>query len=133
MGTRSLTFFYETEMADPISRPFLNMYRQFDGYPAGHGLELSNFLNGMTMVNGYGSEQEDGGYANGMGCLAAQAIAHFKQGIGGFYIVSVDERDCGQDYEYHVYPDGVVVKRYDDDELFSGSWSEFDDFCENAE
>ena len=34
MGTRSLTFVYEGD------KPFVNMYRQFDGYPSGHGQEL---------------------------------------------------------------------------------------------
>ena len=39
MGTRSLTFVYEGE------KPIVNMYRQFDGYPSGHGAELAEFLN----------------------------------------------------------------------------------------
>jgi len=41
--------------------------------------------------------------ANGMGCLAAQIVAHFKNSVGQFYIHSVESTDCGQDYEYHVY------------------------------
>jgi len=134
MGTRSLTFFYDNEMADNVGRPFLNMYRQFDGYPTGHGAELSEFLNGITLVNGYNSDHEDGAHANGMGCLAAQAIAHFKKDIGGFYIHAVDDNDCGQDYEYHVYADGVIViDPFDGRELFRGTWAEFDGFCQNDE
>ena len=38
MGTRSLTFVYED------NKPIVNMYRQFDGYPEGHGQELADFL-----------------------------------------------------------------------------------------
>ena len=41
MGTRSLTYIkseYNTE--DNI----VCIYRQFDGYPSGHGIELANFL-----------------------------------------------------------------------------------------
>ena len=32
MGTRSLTYVYENEA------PIICMYRQFDGYPSGHGI-----------------------------------------------------------------------------------------------
>ena len=44
MGTRSLTFVYEDKT------PILNMYRQFDGYPSGHGQELADFLLSGKMV-----------------------------------------------------------------------------------
>ena len=38
-----------------------------------------------------------------MGCLAAQIIAHFKNGIGGFYLYPAKTRDCGEEYIYTVY------------------------------
>ena len=47
MGTRSLTFVYEE------NKPIINMYRQFDGYPEGHGAELAEFLLSGEMVNGF--------------------------------------------------------------------------------
>ena len=50
MGTRSLTFVYEKY--GQIQKPVVNMYRQFDGYPKGHGAELAEFLNGGRLVNG---------------------------------------------------------------------------------
>jgi len=46
MGTRSLTYVYEGET------PIMCMYRQFDGYLEGHGQELANFLNELTVGNG---------------------------------------------------------------------------------
>jgi hypothetical protein len=95
MGTRALTFVYDGE------KPIVNLYRQYDGYPTGHGAELAEFLNGFKIVNGIGAEKTR--IANGMGCLAAQMVAHFKDSVGGFYIHSVDATECGQDYEYHVY------------------------------
>jgi hypothetical protein len=95
MGTRALTFVYDGE------KPIVNLYRQYDGYPTGHGAELAEFLNGFKIVNGIGAEKTR--IANGMGCLAAQMVAHFKDSVGGFYIHSVDSTECGQDYEYHVY------------------------------
>jgi len=123
MGTRSLTFVYENE------KPVINMYRQFDGYPSGHGVELAEFLRPLKVINGIGAGQDKPGrFANGMGCLAAQLIAHFKNSVGGFYIHSVEDTDCWQDYEYHVYEDKVVVKN-PTEVIFSGDWNAFEDFC----
>lgn len=96
MGTRSLTIVSTVD-----GTKFLNMYRQFDGYPSGHGAELFEFLDGMQIINGI-SDQRAGEAANGAGCLAAQMVGHFKKQIGGVYIYPVDAIDCGQDYTYHV-------------------------------
>jgi hypothetical protein len=72
MGTRSLTRI-NIANGDRI----INLYRQFDGYPSGHGKELFEFLNGFEIVNGY-SGNEGPKAANGAGCLAAQLVTHFK-------------------------------------------------------
>jgi hypothetical protein len=141
MGTRSLTFVYDGET------PLINMYRQFDGYPTGHGAELAEFLAPFTMVNGLqpGDQRKT---ANGMGCLAAQLIAHFKDGAGGFYIHPVTDTECGQDYEYHVYQDteGLRVRITDrgfnmfgltmsdkNEALFDGTVEAFVEFCTEKE
>ena len=130
MGTRSLTFVY-SEYEE--NKPILNLYRQFDGYPTGHGKELAEFLGSGTrkIVNGYNSK--DGNNFNGMGCLAAQMVAHFKKGIGEFYIQSVDSDDCGQDYVYKVYKDFVEVYRYNGERIFKGDYFEFTIFCNQDE
>lgn len=120
MGTRSLTFVYDGES------PVINMYRQFDGYPTGHGAELAEFLEGFEVVNGFGEVKPK--IANGMGCLAAQLIANFKKTVGGFYIHPVAETDCGQDYEYHVYETKMVVKD-PTAVIFEGTWNQFKEFC----
>ena len=126
MGTRSLTFVYDGD------EPMINMYRQFDGYPSGHGSELATFLNSFdAIVNGI-SVGDNRKIANGMGCLAAQLIANFKIDAGGFYIYPVTAKDCGQDYEYHVYEDKVVVKN-PTEVIFSGTWREFNEFCSAEE
>ena len=102
MGTRSLTFIY-----DDTGTVLVNMYRQTDGYPSGHGQELADFLEPVTMVNGIGAT--DRPIANGMGCLAAQIVAHFKDGPGGIYLEPPSAKNCGQDYEYHVhFADGAL-------------------------
>jgi hypothetical protein len=124
MGTRSLTFVYDGDKA------IINMYRQFDGYPEGHGQELAEFLTSFDeIVNGY-SPGDSRRIANGMGCLAAQMIAHFKDSVGGFYIHAVTDTDCWQDYEYHVYEQKVVVKN-PTEVIFDGTWLEFAEFCKN--
>lgn len=139
MGTRSLTVVY-----DENKKPLLNMYRQYDGYPSGHGAELAEFLGDFAAITNGIRVGETRKTANGMGCLAAQLIAHFKQEVGGVYIYSVDSTDCGQDYEYHVYLENdeicVCVKDRGsnmfgltmsdrNEAIFDGPVGEFNDFC----
>ena len=119
MGTRSLTYVYDGET------PIMCMYRQFDGYLSGHGQELANFLNELTVGNGISGKPELFNFANGMGCLAAQMIVWFKKTPGGFYIHPIElDQDAWQDYEYHVYENKVVVKN-PGEVIFEGSWNEF--------
>lgn len=132
MGTRALTFVYDAD-----HQPFLNLYRQYDGYIEAHGRELAEFLAGKKLVNGYGRESTE--LANGMGCLAASLVANFKETVGGFYIHSVTETECGQDYEYHVYENrvkvlgpGSIFNPGPNDNLFEGTWAEFAEFCKVA-
>jgi hypothetical protein len=115
MGTRSLTYVYEGKKEDWVL-PFVCMYRQFDGYPSGHGAELAEFLN-------------SGKIANGMNCLAAQLVVNFKKDSGGIYLYPPRlKQDCWQEYEYHVWEDTVRVT--DTEEiLFEGNWEEFEAFC----
>lgn len=96
MGTRSLTIIKDEE-----GKVLLTMYRQMDGYPTGHGQELADFLKPIELVNGIGNETTP--IANGMGCLAAQIVAHFKKDAGGFYIVRPGEHD--QEYVYTISTD----------------------------
>ena len=141
MGTRSLTFVYEKY--GQIQKPVVNMYRQFDGYPTGHGAELAEFLKSGRMINGLDGIGKELQF-NGMGCLAAQMVAHFKQTPGGFYIHPTDVTDCGQDYEYHIYDSGqgLYVEVADcgynifgvssgdrHDFVFKGNLKEFTKFC----
>lgn len=105
MGTRSLTFVYDSyrdEDGNMKYQPIINLYRQYDGYPSGHGADLVAFLNPFRIVNGLGAETKER-IANGMGCLAAQLVAHFKDGPGQFYLYPTSSDNCGQDYEYHIY------------------------------
>jgi hypothetical protein len=119
MGTRSLTYVYDE---DNNKQPFVCMYRQFDGYPKGHGAELAEFLTPIKT-------SEEGRNANGMGCLAAQMIAYFKEGINHIYLHFPElGQDSWQEYEYHLFSDKVVVQN-PTEVIFSGSWKEFSEFC----
>ena len=120
MGTRCLTFVYDGDV------PVINVYRQFDGYPSGHGHELAQFLDSKILVNGF--TDKNAAQANGMGCLAAQLIVQLKHGVGGIYIYPVSSTDCFQDYEYHVYEDKVIVKD-PTAVIFEGTWKQFAQFC----
>lgn len=153
MGTRSLTRIFETYKDEKKNKQvkiqLVNMYRQYDGYPEGHGTELADFLKAGKVVNGIGGDEKQTVF-NGAGCLAAQMIAHFKDGAGGFYIEPITAKDCGQEYEYEVIVDfdtkevtlvcfenGYINKKgeYKSGKklLFEGKPSEFDDFLKKLE
>lgn len=124
MGTRSLTYVYADD-----NKPIIKLYRQYDGYPSGHGAELAEFLNSIKEItNGYRGD-ETRRIANGMGCLAAQMVSHFKKGHGEFYLHNVEGNDHWQDYEYHVYKHRVVIKARNEEVIFDGNWPEFGTFC----
>jgi len=128
MGTRSLTFVYDDDAGENV---IINMYRQFDGYITGHGLELAEFLISGPMVNGIPAGDNTVMF-NGMGDLACQLVVNFKKGNGGAYLYPASAIDCGQEYEYHVYYDRVIVK--DPNEvIFVGSFQSFWEFCYEKE
>ena len=95
MGTRSLTV-----MQDEEEKEIAVLYRQFDGYPEVHGAELKTFLENRKIVNGI--RGDDNNIFNGMSCLAASLVSHFKNDVGGFYLYPAGTRDCGEDYIYFI-------------------------------
>jgi hypothetical protein len=123
MGTRSLIDFIDA------GKVITTVYRQFDGYPTGRGQELADFLKPLTMVNGI---RDSHNVANGMGCLAAQWIAHEKDGAGGVYIHAPGTRDVWEDFVYTVegsVDDGITMTcryKHGDKELFRGRPADFD-------
>lgn len=126
MGTRSLTF-----VTEDAREPIMCMYRQMDGYPSGHGNELYEFLKTKKIVNGLGGDYAD--VANGAGCLAAQLVAHFKDGPGGIYLYRpLKNMSAWQEYEYwiDVNDKGITVKVFSPkfgkgNLLFEGDIQEF--------
>jgi hypothetical protein len=132
MGTRSITTIIDYQWDKP--ERLMTMYRQYDGYPSGHGKELFDFLSKFTIVNGMGMD-ETRKIANGAGCLAAQLVEHFKQGSGpgGIYMVkprvTLDDEDYG--YEITVTQAltiDIKVRSYKGT-VFAGNLHDFGKFC----
>lgn len=69
MGTRSVTIIMDG------NQELVRIYRQYDGYPDGHGLALAKLAD-RTITNGISGTPLT--HANGMGELAALIIAGLK-------------------------------------------------------
>jgi hypothetical protein len=122
MGTRALTIFRE-RIEDP-STEICVLYRQYDGYPAEHGVELCKYLSELPTKN---TRREWAHGHNGIECLAALSVARFKIEPGNFYLHAPGLRDRGEDYLYFVGLDEVWTPQvavfntcggYGDDEPF---------------
>ncbi len=110
MGTRSNTLI--VDQGDTLVR----MYRQMDGYiEGGHGEDLVEAFGRTKVGNGIPLGGVPDKYANGMDCLAAQVVNHFKDGAGGIYLMKpCTERelfrwDWHEDYTYVLYEEDSTV------------------------
>lgn len=133
MGTRSLTFVREKgkNKNNRVTRTkIICMYRQYDGYPSGHGQELADFLKSRKLVNGFGDVNKE---FNGPNCLAALLVSHFKGSqAGGIYLHPVNTKDAWQEYVYFVdvdmetYTIEMICQTSDGEILFKGDPKLFD-------
>lgn len=98
MGTRSYTHVFEGDTL------LVSIYRQYDGYPSGHGRDVKDALGSRQLVNGIRGEGRDE-VVNGMSCAAALLVAHLKSDMeaGGIYI---EKPDASQTEEYTYYISG---------------------------
>ena len=110
MGTRSLTRIWREKDKTCL----VAIYLQFDGYLEGHGADLKDFLQDMKLCDGIGTAQEKGEWANGMECLSALIVSHFKKGVGGTYLTTPDNE---QEWIYDIWEENgefyVKVFAYD--------------------
>jgi hypothetical protein len=143
MGTRSLTTFidrYTDEKTQKVKNiKIVTMYRQYDGYPKGHGMELAEFLAKGKMVNGISCTETETVF-NGMGCLSAQVVAHFKNGAGGIYLHRGGTINCWENYRYEIIAtEGskeITMRCYDTSNkkwIFQGTPNEFIEQIEQVE
>lgn len=129
MGTRSQTAVFDG------SDKLVQIYRQYDGYPSGHGKELAEFMTGLQLVNGYGSQE--GRIANGAGCFAAQLVGYLKQGkVGNIYLEPPSLELLQHDYTYVIGLDtfapekGIEIFVFDGErQIFKGKVPAFAKFC----
>lgn len=120
MGTRSLTRVFDGNAQIEL----LCIYRQYDGYLAGHGASLMKALEAIGAVH------------NGAGDLAAQLVMLLKieQATrdddhnkalgrprdpracwGNIYVYPVCSEDCGEEFEYHIRttPKGLEIQAFE--------------------
>lgn len=133
MGTRAITRVYKCDADYNDDGKLMNyentgevvqLYRQFDGYPDGHGRDLAGFLDRCQVTNGIGTDEvpEDVYLCNGVGGFGAQLVRHFKNEWpeGNIYLQPFGTRESW----YHVYEIGVdtqeetIVYIKHDDEFF---------------
>ena len=139
MGTRCLTEVYDREDL------LLRLYRQYDGYPEEHGKELATFICSIKFVNGFVTAASKENQANGVGCFAAQIVAHFKTEPGSFYIESTKDKDLEEEFVYKIYMaykmadlnpvcyiKSIEVKN-NKKIIFRGTETEFLKFCDGGE
>ena len=126
MGTRSTT-----RILDERGNCRVNMYRQYDGYPSGHGRELHTFLTKYQLVNGLPYGEDTTNYANGPGCLAALMVRDFKVEAGRFYLVPADEHNEEYNYLVEFEESGdIKISVNDGAEM---TLDEFNYFCEKED
>ena len=126
MSVKSIT----TVSDERLKKLHLVMFRQYDGEPCKHGLELAEFLSTLKIVEGLGIDNYR--VANGAADLAAQIVVRFKKGPGQVYLyTSLGYYD--QSYSYNVSVLGssirVTVSNYDGSILFRGTVDKFHKFC----
>lgn len=119
MGTRSLTKIFDNDKVLTV------IYRQFDGYPDGHGIEICEFLDNKRVVNGYTEKDKEKGNFNGMGCLAAQLVKHLKKSIGNIYIRHPDVKDCWEEFTYIISEEKGSIRIECIEEKFKGTPRQF--------
>lgn len=130
MGTRCIT-----NVISEDGETYVSLYRQYDGYPEGHGKELAGWLEGAVIGNGISMGEVRPKFFNGVGDLALRMVTYFKgdhSQSGGFYIVPLDKM-WDASYVYTIEAENgygregsvsVQVKTYST-EIFSGTVEEF--------
>ena len=123
MGTHSLI--YMREIVNGKTLTYAVLYQQYDGYVEGVGKNLVDFLKNIKIVNGFVHGVKN--QANGAGCLFAQLIKHFKDDVGGSYLVPITDTEEREQFNYYVdvVDKNIMITIYDRNNfLFEGSVEE---------
>ncbi len=112
MSTRSIT-----EFVDAQGEVVAQIYRHFDGYPAGHGADLARWLEGLRVLNGKGAGWDPRTMVNGFGRLVARVVASmWQEGHEPNLLVVVEPHDYGDAaYVYRVteHSRGITVEAFE--------------------
>jgi hypothetical protein len=98
MGTRAIIAIKEKE----DDEDYCTIYKQFDGYPDGLGVELLEYVKDTLVVNGFSSEHKFHKAFNGIGDFCASLVSYFKTDIGDFYIEKSGSRNMGEEFIYTI-------------------------------
>ncbi len=122
MGTHSLTHIYETAKAQT---PFVTIYRQFDGYPEGIGMDIKEALGARKLVNGFNDPARQ---CNGIQCAAAMLVSALKKDrCGNVYLYAPGYGD--EHFVYRLYPPGEGFRlriEAGEEVIYDGSLTDFD-------
>lgn len=99
MGTRSITT-VRSRWENGEWETFAHIYRHYDGYLAGQGTLLFEFLNGLEVINGI-PQNPSPKYANGPGALAAQLVVCMYQNHAEPQL-RPDASPVGQEFHYQI-------------------------------
>ena len=128
MGTRSLVHIKEGNTT------IATIYRQYDGYPSGMGVDLRTALNNgqVELRNGFSGGDKVPSQFNGMGCLGAFLVGKLKDDkIGNIYLMKPNTKDVGEEFVYTLTDkDGTVnlkvIDTWKKTTLYNGLLAEFD-------
>lgn len=96
METASLTI-----MIDKDGKEIAVLYTPFYGSLSEHGRELKSLLYGAREVDCVIPDMKENDF-HGMECLAASVVAHFKDGVGEFYLYPNGTRNLDEEYRYYL-------------------------------
>lgn len=102
MSTRSITHIHEMYELDAEQSIVCSFYRHSDGYPDGHGKDLSTWLNGKNLVNGIRYDFRKGIDFNRAGTMAVKLMEHI-QNEDRCEVIPTGSSNIWEEYTYHIY------------------------------
>ena len=108
MGTRSITVIKD---ANNKNAKVMEIYRQYDGYLDGHGIELAEILTNTPH--------------NGVHCLTASIIGGLKQDWGNIYVYAPTDNKNLEDYSEYYGAEFYYEVIVGDNEINLTVWEDF--------
>ncbi len=100
MSTRSVTHIHESHTGD--EKIVCSFFRHCDGYPDGHGKDLTEWLAGKKLVNGIDADFIIGRDFNRAGTMAVSLMQHIQE-VSGCEVIPTGNTGLGEEYIYDIY------------------------------